>query len=408
MAVADAAALVTADRINRIEVSKILQIAAKAARMKATGRDVIVLGQGEPDFDTPDNVKEAACRAIAAGATKYTALDGTPDLKRAVQQKFRVENGIEFDIAEISIAPGGKQVIYNAFMATLNPGDEVVLTAPFWTSYADMVIISGGTPVVVGCREENGFRLAPEDLDAAITPRTRWLLLNSPSNPTGAAYSAEHLGSVAEVLRRHPHVWLLTDDIYEHLVYDEDKPFATMLQVAPDLRHRTLTMNGVSKAYAMTGWRIGYAGGPKALIGAMAVVQSQSSSNPCSVSQAAAVEALTGPQDVLATRRAAFKERRDMVVSMLNDVDGLTCRTPEGAFYVYPSCAGLLGRKTPDGKILSDDRDFCDHVLETVDVAVVPGTYFGLAPYFRISYAASMDSLREACKRIRQACETLR
>jgi aspartate aminotransferase len=399
--------LITADRVNGIAVSEILQIAAKAARLKATGRPVIVLGQGEPDFDTPDNIKEAACRAIAAGATKYTPLDGTPELKRAVQRKFSVENGLEFDITEITIAPGGKQIIYNAFMATLNAGDEVILAAPFWTSYADIVTIADGKPVPVPCREANGFRLAADELEAAITPRTRWLLLNSPSNPSGATYSARDLQALAEVLRRHPNVWLLSDDIYEHLVYDEDKPFATMLQVAPDLRGRTLTMNGVSKAYAMTGWRIGYAAGPKELVKAMAIVQSQSSSNPCSISQMAAVEALTGPQEILASRRAAFKTRRDLVVAMINEAKGLTCRTPEGAFYVYPGCAGVLGLGTPQGIVLKDDRDFCDYLLEAADVAVVPGTCFGLAPHFRISYAASIDSLKEACTRIQAACMAL-
>lgn len=399
--------LITADRVNGIAVSEILQIAAKAARLKATGRPVIVLGQGEPDFDTPDNIKEAACRAIAAGATKYTPLDGTPELKRAVQRKFSVENGLEFDITEITIAPGGKQIVYNAFMATLNAGDEVILAAPFWTSYADIVTIADGKPVPVPCREANGFRLAADELEAAITPHTRWLLLNSPSNPSGATYSARDLQALAEVLRRHPNVWLLSDDIYEHLVYDEDKPFATMLQVAPDLRGRTLTMNGVSKAYAMTGWRIGYAAGPKELVKAMAIVQSQSSSNPCSISQMAAVEALTGPQEILASRRAAFKTRRDLVVAMLNETKGLTCRTPEGAFYVYPGCAGVLGLGTPQSIVLKDDRDFCDYLLEAADVAVVPGACFGLAPHFRISYAASIESLKEACARIQAACMAL-
>lgn len=399
--------LVKADRISGIGVSEILQIAAKAARMKAAGRPVIVLGQGEPDFDTPENVKEAACRAIAAGATKYTALDGTPELKRAVQRKFSRENGLAFELDQITVAPGAKQIIYNAFMATLNAGDEVVLAAPFWTTYADIVTIADGRPVVVPCGEADGFRLAAGELEAAITPRTRWLLLNSPSNPSGAAYSAGHLRTLAEVLRRHPQVWLLTDDIYEHLVYDDDKPFVTMLQVAPDLRGRTLTMNGVSKAYAMTGWRIGYAAGPAGLVNAMAVVQSQSSSNPCSISQAAAVEALDGPQEVLAGRRSAFKARRDMVVAMINEARGLTCRTPEGAFYVYPGCAGVIGLKTPQGKVLADDRDFCDYLLETAEVAVVPGTCFGLSPHFRISYAASMESLKEACIRIQRACAAL-
>ncbi|MFC0219495.1 pyridoxal phosphate-dependent aminotransferase [Pseudochelatococcus lubricantis] len=395
-----------AKRIGAISVSEILRIGATAAQRRREGRPVIVLGAGEPDFDTPDNVKAAAVRAIGAGATKYTILDGTPELKAAIAAKFRRDNGLDYALDEITVGAGGKQVIHNAFMATLDPGDEVILAAPYWTSYADMVTIAEGVPVAVPGREDNGFRLDAADLERAITPRTRWLLLNSPSNPSGAAYSEAQLRPLLEVLRRHPHVWLLSDDIYEHLVYD-DLPFVTGAQLEPALRERTLTVNGVSKAYAMTGWRIGYGGGPRELIAAMAVVQSQSTSNPCSISQAAAVEALTGPQDVLAQRREAFRVRRDLVVERLNAIEGIACRRPEGAFYTFASCAGLLGRHTPDGTAIDSDSAFCRYLLDAVDVAVVPGSCFGLAPYFRISYAASEASLREACDRIAAACRVL-
>jgi aspartate aminotransferase len=401
-----AAGFRSAQRISAIGVSEILKIGATAARMKRAGRPVIVLGAGEPDFDTPDHVKAAAEAAIRAGQTKYTTLDGTVELKQAIADKFRRENGLDYALDEITAGAGAKQVIHNAFMATLDPGDEVILAVPCWTSYIDMVLIAEGKPVSVVCREDNGFRLDAKDLEAAITPRSRWLLLNSPSNPTGAAYSAEQLKPILEVLKRHPYVWLIADDIYEHLIYD-DMPFVTAAQLAPELKARTLTVNGVSKAYAMTGWRVGYGGGPRELIAAMAVVQSQSTTNPCSVSQAAAVAALNGPQDLLIGRREAFQKRRDLVVAGLNAIDGITCRTPEGAFYVYASCAGLIGRRTPGGVTIDSDSTFCRYLLEQHDVAGVPGSCFGLAPFFRLSYAASEQDLREAIRRIANACKEL-
>ena len=374
--------------------------------MRKEGRPVIVLGAGEPDFDTPDNVKQAAVRAIARGQTKYTLLDGTLELKSAIAVKFARENGLVYALDEISAGAGAKQVMHNAFMATLDPGDEVILAAPYWTSYADMVQIADGIPIAVTCAQANGFRLEAAALEAAITPRTKWLLLNSPSNPSGVAYTAEQLRPVLEVLKRHPHVWLMSDDIYEHLVYDE-LPFVTAVQLEPSLRDRTLTVNGLSKSYAMTGWRIGYGGGPKELIAAMAVVQSQSTSNPCSISQAAAVEALTGPQDIVAQRRRVFQARRDLVVDRLNAIEGLECRRPEGAFYTFASCAGLIGRRTRTGELIDSDSAFCRYLLQTRDLAVVPGNCFGLAPHFRISYAASDADLNEACQRIADACKEL-
>lgn len=395
-----------ARRIGAIGVSEILKIGAVAQRLKREGRPVIVLGAGEPDFDTPDHVKAAAEQAIRAGQTKYTILDGSMELKAAIAAKFRRENGLDYAGDEITAGAGAKQVIHNAFMATLSPGDEVVLTAPYWTSYADMVKIADGVPVDVLCREENGFRLDAADLDAAITPRTRWLLLNSPSNPTGAAYSAAQLRPILDVLMRHPHVWLMADDIYEHLTYD-GMPFASAAALEPGLKSRTLTVNGVSKAYAMTGWRVGYGGGPRELIAAMAVVQSQSTTNPSSVSQAAAIAALTGPQNILTERRDAFQRRRDLVVDGLNAIDGVHCRRPEGAFYTFASCAGLIGRRTPDGDLIDSDSAFCRYLLERHDVAVVPGSCFGLAPYFRLSYATSDQNLREAIRRIAKACREL-
>lgn len=395
-----------AQRIAAIGVSQILKIGAVAQRLKREGRPVIVLGAGEPDFDTPGHVKDAAERAIRAGQTKYTILDGTAELKAAIAEKFRRENDLVYAADEITAGAGAKQVIHNAFMATLSAGDEVILAAPYWTSYADMVRIADGTPVDVLCRAENGFRLEAADLEQAITPRTRWLLLNSPSNPTGAAYSAAQLRPILEVLKRHPQVWLIADDIYEHLIYD-GLPFVSPAALEPSLKSRTLTVNGVSKAYAMTGWRVGYGGGPRELIAAMAVVQSQSTTNPCSVSQAAAVAALTGPQDVLIERRTAFQRRRDLVVDALNAIDGVSCRRPEGAFYTYASCAGLIGRRTPDGTVIDSDAAFCRFLLERHDVAVVPGSCFGLAPYFRLSYATSDENLREAVTRIAKACREL-
>ncbi len=395
-----------AKRISAIGVSEILKIGATAARLKRAGRPVIVLGAGEPDFDTPDHVKAAAEAAIRAGQTKYTTLDGSVELKQAISDKFRRENGIDYALDEITAGAGAKQVIHNALMATLNPGDEVILAVPCWTSYIDMVLIAEGTPVHVVCGDNNGFRLQAEQLEAAITPRTRWLMLNSPSNPTGAAYSAEQLQPILDVLKRHPHVWLMQDDIYEHLIYDDMK-FVTAAQLAPELKSRTLTVNGVSKAYAMTGWRLGYGGGPRELIAAMAVVQSQSTTNPSSVSQAAAIAALNGPQDLLIARRAAFQRRRDILVEGLNAIDGIVCRKPEGAFYVYAGCAGLIGKRMPQGVTIDSDSAFCRYLLEHHDVAGVPGSCFGLAPFFRLSYAASEQDLREAIRRIANACREL-
>lgn len=401
-----ATAFRAADRISAIGVSDIVRITQAANELKRQGQPVIVLGLGEPDFDTPAHVIEAAQQAMAQGDTHYTVLDGTPALKAAIQLKFRRDNGLVFATNEITVGAGAKQVIYNALMASLNPGDEVILPAPYWTSYADMVLIAGGVPVVVPCSEANGFRITPEQLDAAITPRTRWVFINSPSNPSGAAYSAEQLLPVLEVVERHPQAWLLADDIYEHILYD-GRAFATPAAVLPSLRDRTLTVNGVSKAYAMTGWRLGYGAGPKALIAAMAVVQSQATSCASSISQAAAVAALTGPQDVVAERCRAFQARRDLVVAALNASPGLRCRVPEGAFYTFASCEGVLGRTTPGGVLLRTDADFCDYLLREFHVAVVPGSVLGLAPYFRISYAASMADLQEACARIQRACKAL-
>ena len=401
-----ATAFRAADRLGAIGVSEIVRLTQEANQLKRQGQPVIVLGLGEPDFDTPAHVIEAAQQAMAQGDTHYTVLDGTPALKAAIQLKFRRDNGLAFATNEITVGAGAKQVIYNALMASLNSGDEVILPAPYWTSYADMVLIAGGVPVVVPCTEANGFRITPEQLEAAITPRTRWVFINSPSNPSGAAYSAEQLRPVLEVVERHPQVWLLADDIYEHILYD-GRAFATPAAVLPSLRDRTLTVNGVSKSYAMTGWRLGYGAGPKALIAAMAVVQSQATSCASSISQAAAVAALTGPQDVVAERCRAFQARRDLVVAALNASPGLRCRVPEGAFYTFASCEGVLGRTTPGGVLLRTDADFCDYLLREFHVAVVPGSVLGLAPYFRISYAASMADLQEACARIQRACKAL-
>ncbi len=396
-----------ADRLQRIKPSPTIFIANMAMKMKAEGADVIGLAQGEPDFDTPQNIKDAAKQAIDRGDTKYTQVDGTPALKQAICAKFKRENGLDYTPQQISVGAGGKQVLYNALMATVNPGDEVVVPAPYWVSYPDIVLLCEGTPVPVTCPENNGFKLRPEDLEAAITRKTKWLILNSPSNPTGAAYTADELKAVAAVLLRHPDVWILADDMYEHLVYD-DFTFTSIAQVEPKLYDRTLTLNGVSKAYCMTGWRIGYGGGAPELIKAMAALQSQSTTNPSSISQAAAVAALSGPQDFIPRNNAVFKERRDLVVAGLNRCKGLHCPTPQGAFYVYPSCAGTLGRRTPAGKVIETDTDFCTYLLEAEGIAVVPGTAFGLAPHFRISYATATESLREACNRIARACAALR
>jgi aspartate aminotransferase len=397
---------IIARRMAAIKPSPTIAVTNLARELKAAGRDIIGLGAGEPDFDTPDSIKDAAIQAIRAGQTKYTAVDGTPELKAAVAGKFARENGLDYAVEEISVGTGGKQIIYNALMATLDPGDEVIIPAPYWVSYPDMTLLAGGTPMFVSCPEQTGFKLRAEDLDEAITPRTKWVILNSPNNPSGAAYGAAELRALTDVLMRHPHVWLLTDDIYEHLIYDDFR-FVTAVQIEPGLRSRCLTMNGVAKAYAMTGWRIGYAGGPVELIKAMAKVQSQSTSNPCSISQAATVAALEGPQDFIAERAAVFRKRRDLVVEMLNEAPGLRCHKPEGAFYVYPSCAGVIGRSTPDGRELEDSEAFASYLLEGVGVAVVHGKAFGMDPYFRVSYATSTALLEDACRRIVRACEAL-
>jgi len=396
-----------ASRIASVGVSKILQIGARANAMKREGAPVIILGAGEPDFDTPDNVKQAAKAAIDRGETKYTALDGTPELKKAVVDKFRRENGVDYTVDEVTIATGAKQILFNAFMASIDPGDEVIIPTPYWTSYSDIVEICGGVPVLIPCDAEAGFRLKADQLEQAITPKTRWLLLNSPSNPSGAAYGEADYRPLLEVLLRHSHVWLMVDDMYEHIVYDDFR-FVTPVAIEPRLKQRTLTINGVSKAYAMTGWRIGYAGGPKPLIKAMAIIQSQATSCPSSVSQAASVEALNGPQDVLRERQESFRARRDLVVSALNAIDGITCRVPEGAFYTFAGCQGLIGRMTPKGVKIETDSDFTDYLLEEANVAVVPGSAFGLSPYFRISYATSEGELMQALQRIASACEALR
>ncbi|PWR18525.1 pyridoxal phosphate-dependent aminotransferase [Zavarzinia aquatilis] len=396
-----------ASSLARIKPSPTIAVTQKAAELKAAGRDVIGLGAGEPDFPTPDNIKAAGIRAIETNDTKYTAPDGTPALKKAVCLKFKRENNLTYTPEQVHVASGGKQVIYNAMMATLNPGDEVIIPAPYWVSYPDIVLLAGGTPVFIETTLESGFKVTAAQLEAAITPKTKWVFLNSPSNPTGAAYSYDDLKPLTNVLVKHPHVWIMTDDMYEHIVYDGFK-FVTPAEIEPALYARTLTVNGVSKAYSMTGWRIGYAAGDVALIKAMAKIQSQSTSNPCSISQAAAVEALTGPQDFIAPRAERFKQRRDLVVSMLNQATGLKCPRPEGAFYVYPSCEGVIGKTTPDGKVIGNDGDFVTYLLEAEGVAVVQGAAFGLSPYFRISYATSEEALTEACTRIQRACAALK
>ena len=397
---------ILAARLDRIKPSPTIAVSTKAAELKAAGRDVIGLGAGEPDFDTPDNIKEAAYKAIANGQTKYTAVDGTVELKQAICDKFKRENGLSYETNQISVGTGGKQVIFNALMASLDPGDEVVIPAPYWVSYPDMVVLAEGTPVIVESPQSSGFRLQPSDLEAAITPNTKWLMLNAPCNPTGAAYSKDQLKALGEVLMRHPDVWVLCDDIYEHLIYD-GFTFHTFAQAVPEMYDRTLTMNGVSKAYAMTGWRIGYAGGAVPLIKAMAIIQSQSTSNPSSVSQAAAVEALNGPQDYIAMSNEVYAARRDLVVGMLNQATGLDCATPQGAFYVYPNCAGLIGKTTPDGATIGSSEDFAAYLLDAEGVAVVHGAAFGLDPHFRISYATSTEVLEDACARIQRACAAL-
>ena len=396
-----------AESLARVKPSATMAVTDMARQLRAAGRDVIGLGAGEPDFDTPENIKQAAIDAIARGETKYTAVTGIDELKQAICDKFKRDNNLDYEPAQVFVAPGGKPVIYDAMMATLNPGDEVVIPAPYWVSYPDIVNLAGGTPVAVETRAEDGFKLQPQDLEAAITQKTKWFIFNSPSNPSGAAYSAEELKKLTDVLLKHPHVWILTDDMYEHLVYD-NFVFATPAQVEPQLYERTLTMNGVSKAYCMTGWRIGYCAGPLQLIKAMTKIQSQSTSNPTSISQWAALEALTGTQDFIAAHNEHFKRRRDLVVKMLNEADGIECITPEGAFYVYPSCAGCIGKTAPDGTAIDGDEAFAKALLEAEGVAVVHGEAFGLSPFFRISYATSDENLVEACERIQRFCASLK
>ena len=394
------------ETLARVKPSPTIAVTNKARELKAAGKDVIGLGAGEPDFDTPQNIKDAAVRAIAEGKTKYTAVDGIPELKAAICAKFLRENGLTYTPNQVTVGTGGKQTLFNALIATLNHGDEVIIPAPYWVSYPDMVLLAGGTPVPVECKLESNFKLTPAQLEAAITPKTKWFIFNSPSNPTGAGYSRDELKGLTDVLMRHPHVWVMSDDMYEHLVFDDFK-FCTPAQVEPALYDRTLTCNGVSKAYAMTGWRIGYAAGPVPLIKAMGTIQSQSTSNPCSVSQYAALEGLTGPQAFLDDNKALFQRRRDLVVSMLNAAKGITCPTPEGAFYVYPDIAGCMGKTSASGVKISDDEAFATALLEETGVAVVFGAAFGLSPNFRVSYATSDEVLREACTRIQRFCAAL-
>jgi aspartate aminotransferase len=396
-----------ADALSRVKPSATIAVSQKARELKAKGKDVIGLGAGEPDFDTPDNIKKAAIAAIERGETKYPPVSGIPELRQAIAAKFKRENGLDYKPEQTIVGTGGKQILFNAFMATLNPGDEVVIPAPYWVSYPEMVAICGGTPVFAEAKQENNFKLTAEDLEKAITPKTKWFIFNSPSNPSGAAYTEAELKALTEVLVRHPHVWILTDDMYEHLVYG-DFVFTTPAQVEPSLYDRTLTMNGVSKAYAMTGWRIGYAAGPVELIKAMDMIQGQQTSGACTIAQWAAVEALNGPQDFIPKNKAIFQGRRDLVVSMLNQAKGITCPSPEGAFYVYPSCAGTIGKTAPSGKVIESDVDFVTELLEAEGVAVVQGSAFGLGPNFRISYATSEALLEEACTRIQRFCASLR
>jgi aspartate aminotransferase len=395
-----------ASRLDRIQPSPTIAVTAKARELKAAGRDVIGLGAGEPDFDTPAHIVEAAYQAMKDGKTRYTDVAGVLELREAICDKFKRENGLDYKPGQVTVGCGGKQVIFNAMMATLEPGDEVIVPAPYWVSYTDIVLLCEGTPVTIPCSAENGFKLQAADLEAAITPRTKWLMLNSPSNPTGAAYTRDEMKAITDVLVRHPHVWVMPDDMYEHIVYDGFQ-FCTPAQVEPSLMERTLTTNGVSKAYCMTGWRVGYAAGPESLIKAMNKVQSQSTTHTSSVSQYAAIAALNGPQDFIAKHNKVFQERRDLVVSMLNQATGISCPTPEGAFYVYPSCAGMIGRKTPQGQVLENDTDVVGYLLESEGVAVVQGAAFGQSPHFRISYATSTAALEAACERIQRACGAL-
>lgn len=397
---------ILADSLSRVKPSPTIAVTTRARELKAAGRDVIGLGAGEPDFDTPSNVKQAAIGAIERGETKYTAVDGIPELKQAVVDKFARENGIDYSTAEISVAAGGKHIIYNAMLATINKGDEVIIPAPYWVSYPDIVLLAGGQPVIVEAGAEADFKFSPQQLEAAITDKTKWLIFNSPSNPTGAAYTVDEIKALTDVLMKYPDVWVLADDIYEHLIYDGFE-FKSIVAVEPRLKNRTLTMNGVAKAYAMTGWRIGFAGGPEELIGGMRKLQSQSTSNPCSISQWASVEALNGPQDFIAERASVFAERRDLVVSMLNEAEGINCPCPEGAFYVYPSIEGCMGRTTAGGVLLKTDEDFVSALLNEEGVAAVHGEAFGLSPYFRVSYATSNEALVEACGRVQKFCSDL-
>ena len=396
-----------AARLNRIKPSPSSMAGQRARELRAAGRDIVDLTSGEPDFDTPPNVCEAVVRAMSASKTKYTNVGGTPELKAAVAAKFKRDNGLDYGSGEIIVGTGGKQVIFNAFMCTLEAGDEVIVPAPYWVSYPDITLLADGKPVIVTCRPEDGFKLLPEELERAITPRTRWLVLNAPNNPSGATYSREELRALADVLLRHPQVWVMSDDMYEHILYD-GREFATIAQVEPALKERTLTINGVSKAYAMTGWRIGYGGAPAVLIKAMTKLQSQSTSNPSSISQAAAQEALNGPQDFIAERTRIFQERRDKVVAELNRIPGVTCHLPEGAFYVYPSCAGVIGRKAPDGQVIRNDNEFVLYLLEAQNLALLQGEAYGVSPFFRISFATSIERLEEGLRRLRLACEALR
>ncbi len=395
------------DALSRIKPSPTIAISNLAREMKAAGKDVIALSAGEPDFDTPQHIKDAAIEAIRSGKTKYTAVDGIPELKAAICRKFERENGLKYKPSQVTVGTGGKQVLFNALVATINPGDEVIIPAPYWVSYPDIVAFAGGKPVPLPTKAEHGFKVQAADLERAITPKTKWIIFNSPSNPSGAAYSHAELKAVTDVLVKHPHVWMLTDDMYEHLVYDDFK-FVTPAQVEPSLYERTLTMNGVSKAYCMTGWRIGYGAGPEHLIKAMGTLQSQSTTNPSSISQWAAVAALDGPQDFIPKHNESFKSRRDLIVSMLNQSNGIKCPTPEGAFYVYPSCAGTLGKTAPSGKKLVNDEDFAKELLASEGVAVVQGAAFGSSPAFRISYATSTAELEEAGRRIQRFCGSLR
>ena len=398
---------IIANRLSAIKPSQTIAISAKARALAAEGKDIIGLSAGEPDFDTPDHIVEAAIAAMRAGETRYTDPDGTPELKAAVARKFKRDNNLDYAPSQVSIATGGKQILYNALMASLDAGDEVIIPAPYWVSYPDMVLLAGGTPVIVPCSQENRFILQPEDLEAAITPKTKWIIFNSPSNPTGAGYTHDDLKRITDVLMRHPHVWVMTDDMYEHLVYDGFK-FCTPAEVEPGLYDRTLTVNGMSKAFCMTGWRIGYAAGPEDLIKGMRTIQSQSTSNPNSIAQAASIAALDGPMEFLAANNDVFKARRDLVVSMLNQAPGINCHTPEGAFYVYPSVAGCIGKSTPSGKVIENDEDFVSELLGAEGVAAVHGAAFGLEPHFRISYATATEVLEDACARIQRFCASLR